>query len=110
MTGVQTCALPISAREIPDLASWRLESTSWVLFPMDETMPIPVMTTRLMIASPCRYVIVTVINSKNAVSFAGAGNLRSRLQCGILFEQPDLQILRAIDNLAVHGKPAIGDT
>jgi hypothetical protein len=24
-----------------------------VLFPMDETMPIPVMTTRLMIASPC---------------------------------------------------------
>jgi hypothetical protein len=26
-----------------------------VLFPMDETIPIPVMTTRLMIASPCRY-------------------------------------------------------
>src|SRR3989442_8991964 len=24
-------------------ASWRLASTSWVLFPMDETMPIPVM-------------------------------------------------------------------
>jgi hypothetical protein len=24
------------------------------LFPMDETMPIPVMTTRLMIASPLR--------------------------------------------------------
>ena len=75
---------------------------------MDETIPIPVMTTRLMIASPCRYVIVTVVNP-NAVSFAGARNLRSRLQCGILLEQPDLQILRAIDNLAVHGKPAIGD-
>jgi hypothetical protein len=29
-----------------------------VLFPMDETMPIPVMTTRLMIASPCRCVFV----------------------------------------------------
>jgi hypothetical protein len=28
-----------------------------VLFPMDETIPIPVMTTRLMIASPCRYVL-----------------------------------------------------
>jgi hypothetical protein len=26
------------------------------LFPMDETMPIPVMTTRLMIASPCHFV------------------------------------------------------
>jgi hypothetical protein len=26
-----------------------------VLFPIDETMPIPVMTTRLMIASPCRF-------------------------------------------------------
>jgi hypothetical protein len=25
---------------------------------MDETMPIPVMTTRLMIASPCLYVFV----------------------------------------------------
>jgi hypothetical protein len=29
-----------------------------VLFPMDETIPIPVMTTRLMIASPCRCVFV----------------------------------------------------
>jgi hypothetical protein len=29
-----------------------------VLLPMDETMPIPVMTTRLMIASPCRYAVV----------------------------------------------------
>jgi hypothetical protein len=29
-----------------------------VLFPIDETMPIPVMTTRLMIASPCRFVFV----------------------------------------------------
>jgi hypothetical protein len=26
-----------------------------VLFPMDETIPIPVMTTRLMTASPCRF-------------------------------------------------------
>src|SRR6516164_11126497 len=44
-----------SDRVIPDLASWRLDSTSWVLFPMDETMPIPVMTTRLMFASSCRF-------------------------------------------------------
>src|SRR5436190_1037004 len=36
---------------MPDLASRKLASTSWVLFPMDETIPIPVTTTRLMIAS-----------------------------------------------------------
>ena len=40
-----------SAREMPDLASRRLASTSWVLLPMDETMPIPVTTTRLIEAS-----------------------------------------------------------
>ena len=37
---------------MPDLASRRLASTSCVLLPMDETMPIPVTTTRLMAASP----------------------------------------------------------
>src|SRR5277367_6585581 len=79
---------------MPDLASCRLASTSWVLFPIDETMPIPVMTTRLMFASPCRYVRVQFFRS-------------SRL-CALL-EQPDPQILRAIDNLAIGGKPAVGD-
>ena len=34
---------------MPDLASRKLASTSWVLLPMDETMPIPVTTTRLII-------------------------------------------------------------
>jgi hypothetical protein len=29
-----------------------------VLFPIDETIPIPVMTTRLITASPCRCVFV----------------------------------------------------
>jgi hypothetical protein len=33
------------------LASRKLASTSWVLLPIDETMPIPVTTTRLMAAS-----------------------------------------------------------
>src|SRR5436190_2062935 len=36
---------------MPDLASRRLARTSWVLLPIDETMPIPVTTTRLMHAS-----------------------------------------------------------
>ena len=38
-------------------ASRRLASTSWVLFPMDETMPIPVTTTRLMIRLALPYAV-----------------------------------------------------
>jgi hypothetical protein len=33
---------------MPDLPSRKEASTSWVLLPMDETMPIPVTATRLM--------------------------------------------------------------
>jgi hypothetical protein len=33
---------------MPDFASLSDASTSWVLLPMDETIPIPVKTTRLM--------------------------------------------------------------
>jgi hypothetical protein len=38
----------VPAREMPERASRSEASTSWVLLPMDETMPIPVTTTRLM--------------------------------------------------------------
>src|SRR5689334_18920336 len=65
---------------------------------MDETMPIPVMTTRLMIASPrpwCRWSLLRCCCSRRGRS---------------LLEQADPQILGAIDNLAVHGKPPVGDT
>src|SRR6476661_5867427 len=65
---------------------------------MDETMPIPVMTTRLMFVSPCNY-------SYGCLMKCSASSRRSAL-----LEQPDLQILRAINNLAVHGKPPVGDT
>src|SRR6185437_14187452 len=41
-----------SARLMPDLASRKLARTSWVLLPMDETMPIPVTTTRLIAEYP----------------------------------------------------------
>src|SRR5947208_14627654 len=74
-----------SAREMPDFASCRLASTSWVLFPMDETMPIPVTTTRLMTASP------------KSLSFF----VMRSAQAGALLEQADLQVLRAIDNLVI---------
>src|ERR1700736_3956342 len=83
-----------SARVMPDFASCRLDSTSWVLFPMDETMPIPVMTTRLMFASP--YLVSLC---------ASAGGFRSSRR-GALLEQSDPQILGAIDNLAIGRKPA----
>src|SRR6201997_3058536 len=86
----------LSARVIPDFASWRLASTSWVLFPIDETMPIPVMTTRLMFASP--YIRLSL-----CACFRSSG-------CGALLEQPNPQTLRAIDNLPVDRKPPVGDT
>src|SRR3984893_1439329 len=94
---------------MPDLASWRLASTSWVLFPMDETIPIPVMTTRLMIASPCRCILFDGRCQTDAAPPAGARNSLFRLRRGTLFEQPDLQILRAIDNLVIGRKPPVGD-
>src|SRR5690348_6349165 len=82
---------------MPDFASCRLDSTSWVLFPMDETMPIPVMTTRLMFASP--YLVSLC---------ASARRFRSSRRRALL-EQPDPQVLGAIDNLAIGGKPPVGD-
>src|ERR1700743_671181 len=84
-------SLCFSANEMPDFASCRLDSTSWVLFPMDETIPIPVMTTRLMFASP----YLTCLSL-----CASAHGLRSSRR-GALLEQPDPQILGAIDNLAI---------
>src|SRR3954464_7497589 len=91
-----------SAREMPDLASRRLARTSWVLLPMDETMPIPVTTTRLMIASsafPAR--------KKNGQP-AASGSARL---CRFLAEQsdPDLQIECPIDNGAIDREPPVRD-
>ena len=52
--------------------------------------------------------VMPVVKPKVA-SMAGARISCSRLQWDVLLEQPYLQILRAIDNLAVHGKPAVSD-
>ena len=54
-----------------------------------------------------RFCVMAVVKS-NAAS-AGAV-LDARLRFGALLEQPDLQILRAIDNITVGGKPPVGDT
>src|SRR6202050_1901005 len=81
----------LSARTMPDLASRSEASTSCVLLPMDETMPIPVTTTRLICAS-CR------------ISGLRFGRLRLRVA-----EQAYFEIERAIDHGTVGGKPAVGD-
>src|SRR5882757_3820282 len=91
-----------SARVMPDFASWRLASTSWVLFPMDETIPIPVMTTRLMIASSLSFRCCPMRSPNKPAS-------SSRLRRGVRLEQADPQVLRAIDNLVIGGKPPVGD-
>src|ERR1700681_2894996 len=94
-----------SAREMPDLASCRVERTSWVLLPMDETMPIPVTTTRLMAAYP---------HSRRGLSFdwtihgppqAAMQHCRfhsraARLQRFVLFEQADLEAGGLVDHVA----------
>src|SRR5262249_22271523 len=90
-------SLCFSACVMPDFASCRLDNTSWVLFPMDETMPIPVMTTRLMLASPYLSLFVRLRHA-----------FRSGRR-GALLEQPASQLRRAIDNLAIGRKPAVGN-
>ncbi len=75
-----------------------LASTSCVLLPMDETMPIPVTTTRLMFAS-----------SASTASAARLTGQRSRACVLHPAEQADLEIERTIDHRAVRRKPAVGD-
>src|ERR1043166_689082 len=91
---------------MPDFASYRLASTSWVLFPIDETMPIPVMTTRLMIASslPCH--VFRCGRQSATVLIRPARASGSRMHRGA---RSDPEILRAVDNLAVSGKPPVGN-
>jgi hypothetical protein len=78
------------------------------LFPMDETMPIPVMTTRLMISSP---IVVSVSDDHQATSGLDGRSCHScsLVRRGILLEQTDLQVLGSIDNLAIGRKPPVGD-
>src|SRR5580704_14610799 len=87
----------LSARTMPDLASRRLARTSWVLLPMDETIPIPVTTTRFMCAS-------------FEISYA-APRRRSRFGWLRLHvaEQADLEVERTIDHRTVGREPAVGD-
>src|SRR5947209_8540639 len=83
---------------MPDLASRRLARTSWVLFPIDETMPIPVTTTRLMYAS-----------SESCAQPGRAASTAARLHRRVLLEQADLEVRRPINDRAVSRQPAVGN-
>src|ERR1700719_3875230 len=85
----------LSARTMPDLASRNDATTSCVLLPMDETMPIPVTTTRFMCAS-CE---ITCAVCRSSL-------VRLRLHVA---EQADLEVGRAIDHRTVRREPAVGD-
>src|SRR5262245_2000486 len=97
----------LSAREMPDLASCRLASTSWVLLPIDETMPIPVTTTRLMPASSAS---CAAPGSRSASAGWPPPSTAARLQGRVVVtEQADLEVHGAVDDRTVRREPAIGD-
>src|ERR1700732_2627935 len=89
----------LSARTMPDLASRKLARTSWVLLPMDETMPIPVTTTRLMNAS----------SASRCVERALLPPSTSARLHHFVAEQTDLEVHRPIDDRAVRRQPTLGD-
>src|SRR5580704_1037561 len=92
-------SLYFSARTTPDLASRRLAKTSWVLLPMDETMPIPVTTTRLMIAS-------------SAFCTARPGHLRSGFvghHC-VSAQHANFDVEGTVDDRSVRRQPAVGNS
>src|SRR3989449_9281642 len=84
---------------MPDLASRRLARTSWVLLPIDETMPIPVTTTRLMHASSA---------SRCAERALRPPSTSARLH-HFVAEQTDLEVHRPIDDRTVRRQPTVGD-
>src|SRR4051794_15499591 len=74
---------------------------------MDETIPIPVITTRLMIASSLSFQLCdSTPPSRRARIFRPARISVCRLHGGTC---ADPQVLRAVDNLAIGGKPAVGN-
>src|SRR5690348_16748824 len=75
------------AKEIPGRAALRLSSTSATLLPMEDTMPMPVTTTRLILTS-----LIAVVRH---------GPLSD------LGEQADAQVLGLVDDLAIGLHQAI---
>src|SRR5262245_554209 len=95
-----------SAKTMPDLASRNEASTSWVLLPIEDTIPIPVTTTRLIarpfLASSCRSSLCQTRTrrmmhpSQGCWLFAGC-------------KKPDAKIGRSVDHLAVRLHHSVGN-
>src|SRR5580693_8167141 len=79
-----------SAREIPDFAECRLATTSCVELPIDETMPMPVTTTRVMQTS--------------GVGGTGSGGAR-----GAGANDADAHVGDFVHAFAVSLQPTVGD-
>src|SRR5690606_32284696 len=88
---------------MPLFASRRLASTSCVLLPIEETIPMPVTTTRRIF---CLVNSVSVWKARAAAPPSGSGACRRRR---FVAEQAHFQVGRPIDHLAVGRQPAIGD-
>src|ERR1044071_3098027 len=90
-----------SAREMPDFASRSEARTSWVLLPIDETMPIPVTTTRLMKASHA--------SQEPRSSARPSPSAAARCHRRFVAEQTDFEVECPIDDRAVRRQPAVRD-
>src|SRR6476619_4044439 len=82
---------------MPDFASRNEASTSWALLPIEDTMPMPVTTTRL-ITSSSALKMIRVPGSRRSRT---GGSFFARM------EQAHAQILGGIDRIAVGFKPAV---
>src|SRR5215468_4711302 len=92
------------ANTIPERASRREASTSWVLLPIEDTIPIPVTTTRLIarpfLASPCR-------SSPCQTRLRDHAPLGRWLLAGL--EQPDTKVGRRVDHAVIGLHHPVGN-
>src|SRR5918993_4641559 len=97
---------------MPDLASRSEARTSCVVLPMDETIPIPVTTTRLIAHSSIRSTPKAGFPARPKANGGGSQQVRGRLRssrgAGGL-EQADPQGPRLVDPAAVGLEPAVRD-
>src|SRR3984893_13245701 len=97
----------LSAVTMPDLASRKEASTSWVLFPIEETIPIPVMTTRLMLQNSCLTSRPWSTGPLFKVERRPAEGSRRGWSCGL--DQAHPQILGLIYARSIGFEPDVGD-
>src|SRR5215831_15269302 len=100
-----------SARTMPDLPSLSEATTSWVLFPMEETTPIPVTTTRRIDwPSPCLPASPLHPGSERGSGpfrICGAASSGRRLLSPL--EQTNPQVCGGVDHLPIRLHDAVGD-